>query len=668
MHTIDWLIIAAFVALLIWISIYTNRLTNSVAGFLSSERLAGRYLLTIAQSMAFASAIGTVGQYEAFYRNGIGGFWWSQINMPVGIIIALSGWVAYRYRQTRVLTMPQFLEKRYSRKFRIGAGIAAFVSGMLNCAVFPMVTARFVMYFLGMPTHYELLGLEIPTYHTLMLLMVGGAVTLAISGGQVTIMITDFFQGVITTVAAIAVIGFVLFKFGWNRILDTLTRSEHIDYEQQSDLVRLLDRTEGVSMMNPFHQAGLPDFGVPYWIMFIILYVAKTHVWQGGAGYMTAARTPHEAKMGNAFSTWRWLLLSLSMIAVVVGAYTYTWNPDFVAEQAQIRGQLAEIGDPYVESQMFVPIALAHMLPAGLLGLFAVFMIGAAVSTDDSAYHSWGSIFLQDIVMPFRKKPFTKEEHLRYLRWSIAGIGAFAFLFSSIWTLKEFINMWFDITGAIYLGGAASAILGGLYWRYGNTAGAWTGLITGSTLSVTSIIVKQINPNITFPGTETVINGQHTAVFTIVLSVSLYVIVSLLSGSRKAFNLEKMLHRGKYAVADDQVKANHVDERSWIARKFGITHEFSKFDKTAYFLVILYMVIVVATVVIFTIYNTTHDVSNDTWKIMWTYFLGFMVVVGISTGIWFALGGTRDALRLVKDLKQINVDDSDDGFERTEDK
>ncbi len=72
----DWLIVGGFVTALVVIAVVTNRMTKSVAGFLSSERCAGRYLLTIAQSMAFCSAIGTVAGFESYYRNGIGGLWW----------------------------------------------------------------------------------------------------------------------------------------------------------------------------------------------------------------------------------------------------------------------------------------------------------------------------------------------------------------------------------------------------------------------------------------------------------------------------------------------------------------------------------------------------------------------------------------------------------------
>ena len=175
-------------------------------------------------------------------------------------------------------------------------------------------------------------------------------------------------------------------------------------------------------MMNPFKQGGLPDFGPSFFIMMTILFIAKTGVWQGGAGFMTAAKTPHEAKMGNILGSWRWLMITLGTVAFSVAAYVLIWNPIYGDLQAEIARTTRQIPDAYLQSQMLVPIVLHELLPAGLLGLFAIFMIGSSVSTDDSAYHSWGSIFLQDVIMPFRKKPFTTVEHLKYLRWSIVLI------------------------------------------------------------------------------------------------------------------------------------------------------------------------------------------------------------------------------------------------------
>lgn len=678
MTGLDWGIVVLFVALLIGISIVTNRMTKSVAGFLSSERLAGRYLLTVAQSMAFLSAIGTIGQFESFYRNGIGGQWWGMLMMPVGIIVALSGWVVYRYRQTRAMTMAQFLEQRYSRRFRVFAGITAFFSGVLNCAVFPMVTANFMIYFLGLPPQY---------YHLVMFIMVASAVILAISGGQNTIMVTSFFQGIVTSAACVAGVWFVVVHFGWDGIMDTLFNSESIkaggaagpqwfrelaaqampDPGKYPDLIEGMYRREGVSMMNPFKQGGLPDFGVPYFVMLTILMVVKTGVWQGGAGFMTAAKTPHEAKMGNILSSWRWLMITVGTVGFSIAAYVLVWNPAYAAVQAQIQSTVSSIGDANLQSQMFVPIVIRHMFPPGLLGLFAIFMIGAAVSTDDSAYHSWGSIFLQDVIMPFRKKPFTTEEHLKYLRWSIVLIGAISFTFSSLWTMKEFINMWFEITGAIYVGGASCAIIGGLYWKRGTTSAAWTGLISGSVISLAGIFIKQQWPDLTFPGSDVTINGMHWAIVAVAVSFTLYVVVSLAT-CRKPHNMDKLLHRGAYAVEEAQkekeAKLAQAGQMPWIYRILGITREFSAFDKAIYITMILWTAGWCLTFVLGTAYNLANPISSERWRFWWTVMLGIQGFVSVASAIWFTIGGAGDTIFLFRKLATIEVDESDDGTVR----
>lgn len=659
MQIFDWIIVIGFVVGLVLICIATSRVTKSVAGFLSSERCAGRYLLTIAQSMAFCAAVGAVGGFEAAYRNGLGGRWWAMMTMPVGIIIALSGWVAYRYRETRALTMAQFLEMRYTRRLRLMAGFLGFISGILNCAVFPMVTARFLIYFMGLPTEYNLFGLTLPMYHTVLLILVTTGVTLAVTGGQITIMVTDFFQGIVASAAVLAILWFVLAHFGWNTIMDTLLAAETINPATHPDLLPSLTRTAGISLVDPFKQGGLPDFGIPYFVMFTLLYIAKTGVWQGGAGYMTAARTAHEAKMGNILSSWRWLMITLGATAVSIAAYTLVWNVRFGAEQGLIKTAVDSIADPYIQSQMFVPIVIRHMLPAGLMGLFAIYMIGSAVSTDDSAYHSWGSIFLQDIVMPFRKTPFTKEEHLKYLRWSIVGVGLFALLFSSIWTLKDFIFMWFEITGAIYVGGASCAIIGGLYWKRATAQGAWAGMIAGSVLSISGIVARQIWPEMTFPATETTINGVHIAVFAVGISYMLFIVVSLLT-CKEPFNMDALLHRGTYALENDGKRKAPV-KGSWFVRKMGMTDEFSTTDKIIYVTMILWTGGWALVFIIGTAYNLTHDVSSREWKQWWAVILGIQAVVSVVTAIWFTLGGLRDVVRMVRDLKNKEVDELDDG-------
>jgi len=37
---------------------------------------------------------------------------------PVGLFLAISGWVIYRFRETRALTLAEFFERRYGGPLR----------------------------------------------------------------------------------------------------------------------------------------------------------------------------------------------------------------------------------------------------------------------------------------------------------------------------------------------------------------------------------------------------------------------------------------------------------------------------------------------------------------------------------------------------------------------
>ena len=49
------------------------------------------------------------------------------------------------------MTLAQFFEMRYSRSFRVFAGLVAFLSGIINYGIFPGVAARFFIALCGFP-------------------------------------------------------------------------------------------------------------------------------------------------------------------------------------------------------------------------------------------------------------------------------------------------------------------------------------------------------------------------------------------------------------------------------------------------------------------------------------------------------------------------------------
>src|SRR5271170_6746463 len=108
MHLIDWFFVVFPVLVVAGVTLYANRYLKSVADFMAGGRLAGRYLLATARSEMGAGAIAYVAMFEWFNNGGFAFTWWNQLATPVGLFIALSGFVVYRYRQTRALTLAQF--------------------------------------------------------------------------------------------------------------------------------------------------------------------------------------------------------------------------------------------------------------------------------------------------------------------------------------------------------------------------------------------------------------------------------------------------------------------------------------------------------------------------------------------------------------------------------
>ena len=142
---------------------------------------------------------------------------------------------------------------------------------------------------------------------------------------------------------------------------------------------------------------------------------------------------------------------------------------------------------------MRAPFVLSEVLPVGLLGAFAALMLAAFISTHDTYLHSWGSIFIQDVIMPFRDKPFDKDTHIKVLRYSIFGVAVFIFLFSLLFSQSQKIALYFAVTAAIFSGGCGAVIIGGLYWDRGTTAAAWTAMVVGAVIGVGGTLVKQIS-------------------------------------------------------------------------------------------------------------------------------------------------------------------------------
>ncbi len=677
MHIVDFLILLVVLTIVIGSALYTRRYTKSVADFLSANRCAGRYMLTIASGIAGLGAVTIVASWEKFFQAGFGAIHWGRMLMPIGLVLALSGWVIYRYRQTRAMTLPQFLEMRYSRRFRIFAGTLCFVSGVLNYGIFPAVTGRFLIYFLDLPIYTSTipgLGLELNwTLGLVMALALGSALVITLNGGQIAVMVSDFVQSQLTNICFLVLLGVILFLIPWPDMIATLKTAP-----------------AGESKLNPFDQGKLPDFSPIFFVMMLILQVYTYRVWQGSQGYNASARSPHEAKMATVLGEFRGMITFLLIPMAAIAAWVLL-NGEVLPEQAAaVQSQLDALeadGQGQLAKQLTTTLAMKEMLPIGVLGLLASVMIMAAISTDSTYLHSWGSIFIQDVLSPIRqaqgKPKFKPEGHLRLLKWSVFGVAVFAWVFSMVFPIQEYIFMYFQATGAIFTGGAGAVLIGGLYWKRGTTAGAWSAMMVGSVLAVAGVLTI----NILWPWGVPILqgrfassawiaalpktfwlNGVQMGVTVSVTAMLTYALVSLLTYKGEV-DFDKLFHRGVYAVEAKEGEPDYVPkvERaavSGLLRKLGVTEEFTRGDKFIFGLKYVFFfwqfgVGFLGFTLAYAIFGFMQ--TDDAWATWWTLFLWITGITGVVATVWFLIGGFKDLFAMFAQLKSMQRDADDDG-------
>jgi len=685
LHLVDWLIVFVALVGMFYSVSFSSGLMKSVTDFLSAGRTAGRYLISVSSGVAGLGAISVVMFLEMGYIAGFSLAWWGLSQGIIILMLTMSGWVIYRFRSTRCLTLAQFFEKRYSRKFRIFTGIVAFTAGIINFGIFPAVGAQFFISYCGLPESF----IGIPVFPLVMIILLSISLYFVYTGGQIAVIIADFFQGIFATFVLIVVVLYLFFSVGWDQVSHSLEQTplklakEEItklqddeaymklsDKEKEKRKNEIDEKYENSSRINPFKTSNVEDFNFWYFLIGIIGIMYGTMGWQGSQAYNSSAKSAHEAKMGSVLAGFRGLPQGLFFLLVPVLIYVFMNHADYASVAASVELSLQDLETDTLRSQMRGPIVLSTVLPIGLLGAFAALMLAAFISTHDTYLHSWATILVQDVIMPFREKPFDKDTHLKVLRYAILGVAVFIFFFSLLFQQNQAIALFFAITAAIFAGGSGAVIIGGLYWDRGTTKAAWTAIIIGAFISVSGVLVKQIsvewlNDTSSYVQLKNIlefirnINGQEYWGISMGASAFAYVVVSVLDNS-EPFNMDKLLNRGKYAIEGEKKIINENTELGW--KIFLMGEEFTKGDKLIYILNYVWTGIWTLVFIVGTIYNLSNEVSDASWMFFWRNYIYIFIVISLVIIVWFTVGGFHDLKIMMDKLKTEKRDHHDDGW------
>jgi len=463
---IDWVIVIAYLAASVGAGLIGKKYVGNVTHYLVAGRELGLYLgiATLA-----ATEIGTITfmyNGEFGYKYGFAAFAPALISGLVMIFVGRTGFIIGRFRQLKLMTVPEYFEVKYSRGLRIVTGILVALGGILNMGVFLRVEGEFLTVVSGIDSSH------LVAVMTAILLL---ELLYTVLGGMVSVVITDFFQYVLLSIATIVVSIYAVSYAGWNNIVDKVTT------------------TMGATGFDPLAN---PKFGLTFLIWQILLWFSLHTCWQTTAMRVFSTKGPETSKR---VMTWTgFIFLGRGMLPMLWGIAALT----LYGTGALTAGVPAPVVDGQtLEPIQAMPAMLAHILGPGVRGVVVAGMLAATMSVNSSYLLGWSAVISQDIVMPIRqalgKSALSSSKQILVNRVANLFVSLFLLFWGLYYTPPGAVYLYLNITGTIFLAGAFVCVLGGLYWKRSNTTGGYVAMIAGAVGAIVPFFFLGWSENVT---------------------------------------------------------------------------------------------------------------------------------------------------------------------------
>jgi SSS family solute:Na+ symporter len=449
---LDGSIVGLYLLATMIVGVMVRKYISRVDHFLLAGRELNVYLGIASLAATEFGIVTAMYTAQAGYTRGFAGAIPGLCNAVAMFLVGWSGFCVKPLRDAGVMTIPELFEQRYGKFVRWLSGVVIVLGGLLNMGVFLRVGGQFLVVCCGMELRYLELAM------TALLL---GVAIYTILGGMLSVLVTDFLQFVVMSAGLLIVTFLVLSRVGWEQIVATV--QTHF----------------GPGGFNPF----LPqDLGWPFVLSNLLVNGAAVLTWQAVIARLLAARdtaTGRKVYTGTAFFfACRWIIPGLWGIAALA-----------CVEPAVVETIGRQFGEK--DGSLFaMPYLLSQLVPAGMMGILVAAMLAADMSTDSSYMLTWGSVIYNDILAPFRKRPWPEKKGILVNRFLIALIGVFL-LFWGLWYKLEG-NLWeyLQVTGTIYLASMSVLLIACCYWKRANNWGAIAAIVVGAALPVLSLTLN----------------------------------------------------------------------------------------------------------------------------------------------------------------------------------
>ena len=510
--TLDWIIVGLYLSISLVIGLFVKKYVRNMATYLGAGRAVGT-CLGIATMTGTEMGLITV-MYSA-QKGFTGGFAAFHIAVAAGIVtfvVGMTGFIVCRLRELKVLTIPEFYEKRFDRKTRILGGIMLTFGGVLNMGLFLKVGSMFVVGITGLSED----STALPIVMSVLLLLV---LVYTVLGGMISVIVTDYIQFVVLSVGLLVATGFCISKLGWQPVFDSVAS------------------LKGEAGFNPLVAGS--GFGPSYIVwMFFTAGLVSCAIWP-----TAVARALAMDSVSGVRRQFMWSSVSF-MIRFLVPYFWGICAFVFVMTEAPDLKLLFFPEDPAttpVNNLYAMPVFLGRVLPAGIIGIITAAMIAAFMSTHDSYLLCWSSVITQDILAPIMGNKMSTKARILLTRVLIVIIGFYILFWGLLYEGSDAIWDYMAVTGAIYFTGAFALLLGGLYWKRASSTGAFFALLSGLTA------ILGLDPVQRFVGLKTQnpttlewsqpFTGDQIGLMTVAFSLTVLVLGSLFFPDKKTTQL-----------------------------------------------------------------------------------------------------------------------------------
>lgn len=440
---LDLVIIVAYLLGILFVGVYSvRRMRLTSQGYF----LAGRSLKWgMVGAALFASNISTihlVGLAASGYNEGLvwGNFEW----MATFTLILLGLVFAPFYFKSRIATLPEFLEKRYSPASRMFLAFMAIMGALfIHIGMSLYAGAAVFKQFFGFDVVASIVIISVIT------------AIYTVLGGLKAVVVTETIQTVILVFGAVVVTVFAILA-----LQDSGVHSlNELRAAVKPDQLSMIQTDNSVGLAWYAVLLGYPILGIWYWCS------DQTIVQR-----VLGARSLRDAQLGPLFAG----LLKILPVFIMVfpGVLGYVLFRDLIG----------------ADSNQALPVLINQLIPTGLKGLISAGLLAALMSTIAAALNSSATLVAVDIMKRF-KPQMSDEKQVQIGRISAVVVMLLATAWSTQGGRYGSIFEAINAIAAHLAPPITTVFLWGVFWRRGTKQAALVTLIAGFSLGAISFLV-----------------------------------------------------------------------------------------------------------------------------------------------------------------------------------